>query len=172
MTAWAGIAIAITVGLASALQTAILGAMGRGRAPIEAAWVSLLGSIVGISLVMLFRATRGEAQAMPQPLDRPWPYVAACAVALVILVLSMRGLPWYFGLAGLGGVIYLATAALLVPRLGVAIFFGATTAGSVIGALVIDQIGAFGATPAPASVARVGGLALILVGVVVARLGR
>ncbi len=172
MTAWWGIAIAITVGLASALQTAMLGAMGRGRAPIEAAWVSLLGSIVGISLVMLVRATRGEAHAMPQPLDRPWPYAAALAVALAILVLSMRGLPWYFGLAGLGGVIYLATAALLVPRLGVAIFFGATTAGSVIGALVIDQLGAFGATPAPASVARVGGLGLILVGVVVARLGK
>ncbi len=172
MAAWTGIAIAISVGLASALQTAMLGAMGRGRAPIEAAWVSLLGSIVAISLVMLVRSTRGEADAMPAPLDRWWPYVATALTALAILALSLRGLPWYYGLAGLGGVLYLATAALLVPRLGVAIFFGATTAGSVLGALAIDQFGAFGAAPAPASLVRVGGLALILVGVVVARLGK
>lgn len=172
MTVWTGLLIALAVGLASALQTAMLGSMGRGRAPIEAAWVSLIGSIAGISLVMLVRALRGDALAQPPPFDRPAAYAAALALALAVLAISLRGLPWYYGLTGLGGVIYLATAALLVPRLGVAVFFGATTAGSVVGALAIDQFGAFGAAPIGLSLARVGGLALILVGVIVARLAR
>lgn len=171
MNAWTGIAIAVVVGLASALQTAMLGALGRGRAPAEAAWVSLLGSVVGISAVMLIRTVRGDS-LMPPPLDRAWPYLGVLFVGGVVLALSMRGVPWYLGVAGMGGVIFLATAAFLVPRLGVALFFGATTAGSVVGALLLDQMGAFGATPTPASVARVGGMALIMVGVVVARLAR
>ena len=172
MTAWTGILVAVAVGLAAAVQTSMLGAMGRGRAPAEAAWVSLFGSIVGISALMLLRFARGEAQAMPPPLDRPWPYLATLTLSLAVLALSLRGLPWYYGVAGLGGVLYLASAAYFVPTLGVAIFFGATTAGSVLGALVADQLGAFGAAPTAPSIARVGGLLLILVGVVVARLDR
>ena len=172
MSAWAGIIVAIAVGLAAAVQTAMLGAMGRDRAPAEAAWVSLLGSIVGISTVMLVRLARGEVQAMPAPLDRPWPYLATLTLALAVLALSLRGLPWYYGVAGLGGVLYLASAAYFVPTLGVAVFFGATTAGTVLGALVVDQLGAFGAAPTAPSVARFGGLLLIIVGVVVARLDK
>jgi transporter family-2 protein len=121
---------------------------------------------------MLVRIARGDTQVMPAPLDRPWPYAATLTLALVVLAVSLRGLPWYFGAAGLGGVIYLASAAYFVPTLGVAIFFGATTAGSVLGALVVDQFGAFGAAPTAPSIARVSGLALIVVGVVVARLGK
>ena len=172
MTAWVGIAIAMGVGLTAAVQTAMLGAMGRDRAAAEAAWVSLFGSIVGISAVMLVRLARGEVQGMPAPLDRPWLYATTLALALAVLALSLLGLPWYYGVAGLGGVIYLASAAYFVPTLGVAIFFGATTAGTVLGALIVDQLGAFGATPTTPSVARLAGLALVVLGVVVTRLGR
>ena len=169
MTARTGIFVALGVGLASAVQTAMLGALGRGRAPAEAAWISLFGSIVGISALMLIRAGRGETPTLHAPLDRTWMYVLILSLGLAVLGVSLRGVPWYLGVAGLGGVLYLATAALLVPRLGVALFFGATTAGSVIGALAVDHIGAFGAVPNPVSLARAGGLALILVGVVVVR---
>ena len=172
MSAWTGILVAIAVGLAAAVQTAMLGAMGRDRAAAEAAWVSLFGSIVGISVVMLVRLARGEVQGMPAPLDRPWLYAATLVLALGVLVLSLRGLPWYYGVAGLGGVIYLASAAYFVPTLGVAIFFGATTAGTVLGALIVDQLGAFGAAPTAPSSARFAGLALVVIGVVVTRLGR
>ncbi len=172
MNAWIGIAIALAVGLTSALQTSMLGALGRGRSPAEAAWISLLGSVAGISIVMLIRLLRGGASSLPAPLDRPAAFAIGAVVGLALLTLSLRGLPWYYGAAGLGGVIYLATAALLVPRLGVAVFFGATTAGSVLGALALDRLGAFGAPPLPLSVARVGGMALLLVGVVVTRLGK
>lgn len=172
MNAWIGIAIALAVGLTSALQTAMLGALGRGRAPAEAAWISLLGSVAGISTVLLIRLLRGGTASLPAPLDRPWAFAVGAAVGLAVLALSLRGLPWYYGAAGLGGVIFLATAALLVPRLGIAVFFGATTAGSVIGALALDRMGAFGAPPLPLSPARVGGMVLLLVGVVVARFGK
>ena len=64
MSAWAGIVVAIAVGLVAAVQTAMLGAMGRDRAPAEAAWVSLLGSIVGISTVLLIRLARGGVQGV------------------------------------------------------------------------------------------------------------
>jgi transporter family-2 protein len=169
MSAWSGILIALAVGLASAVQTAMLGSLGRSRAPVEAAWISLLGSVAGISALMLLRVARHEVATVLPPLDRLWVYAAMLATGLTVLTLSLRGLPWYLGVAGLGGVIYLASAALLVPRLGVALFFGATTAGSVLGALAVDHVGAFGAAPTPVSFARAGGLALILVGVVVVR---
>ena len=172
MNAWLGIAIALTVGLVSALQTSMLGALGRGRAPVEAAWISLLGSAAAISAVLLIRLLRGGTSSLPAPLDRPLTFAIGAAVGLALLTISLRGIPWYYGAAGLGGVIYLATAALLVPRLGVAVFFGATTAGSVLGALALDRLGAFGAPPLPLSITRVGGMALLLAGVVVTRLGK
>ncbi len=172
MSAWTGIIVAILIGLGSAVQTALLGAMGRGRGPTEAAWVSLLGSVVGIAIVILARQARGDSPSLPPPLDRPWAYAGVLAFTLVVLALSLRGLPYYYAITGFFGVAFIAGAAYLVPGLGVALFFGATTGGSVLGALVVDQLGAFGATPAPVSMARVGGLGLILVGVVVARLGK
>jgi transporter family-2 protein len=94
------------------------------------------------------------------------------AFSVGILALSLRGLPAYYATTGLFGVAFIASAAYLVPSLGVAVFFGAATAGSALGALFVDQAGAFGATPAPISAARVGGLALIVIGVVVLRLDR
>jgi transporter family-2 protein len=92
--------------------------------------------------------------------------------AALILAFSLRGLGPYYAITGLFGVAFIAGAAYLVPSLGVALFFGASTAGAVIGALAVDHIGAFGAAANPVSLARVGGLALILVGVVVVRAAR
>ncbi|MSP21643.1 MAG: hypothetical protein EXR66_01235 [Dehalococcoidia bacterium] len=169
MTAWIGIIAALAIGLGAAVQTAMLGSLGRGRGPTEAAWVSLLGSVVGISAIMLIRHFRGDPPALPSPLDRTWAVATVFLGAGLVLAISMRGLGPHYALTGLFGVAFLATAAALVPRLGVALFFGATTAGSVIGALAVDQFGAFGAVPNPVSLARASGLALILVGVVVAR---
>lgn len=169
MTAWVGIILAIAIGLGSAVQTAMLGALGRGRGPTEAAWVSLLGSVVGISLVMLARHLRGEAPSLPAPLDRSWAFAAVFAGTALIMALSLRGFGPYYALTGFFGVAFIAGAAYLVPSLGVALFFGATTAGAVVGALAVDHVGAFGAAPTPVSLARVGGLVLIVVGVVVVR---
>lgn len=172
MSQWTGLLVALTIGLGSAVQTSLLGAMGRGRGPTEAAWVSLLGSVVGISLVLLVRSSRGDTPALPSPLERPWAHGLALLLALGILAVSTRGLDPYYAITGFFGVAFIAGAAYLVPSLGVALFFGATTAGSVIGALAVDHLGAFGATPTPVSLARVSGLGLLLVGVVVVRIAK
>lgn len=169
MSTWGGILVALAIGLGSAVQTGMLGAMGRDRGPTEAAWVSLLGSIVGIAFILGFRAVRGDPPALPSPFDRVEAYLAVLVGAGAILTLALRNAEPYYAVTGLFGVAFIAGAALLVPSLGVALFFGAATAGSVVGALVVDHVGAFGATPHPVSLARLAGLGLLLVGVVVVR---
>ena len=64
---------------------------------------------------------------------------------------------------------FLILTGVLVPRLGLALFFAAVTLGTVSGALVMDDLGAFGATPQSVSLGRALGVGLVGVGTVIVR---
>jgi uncharacterized membrane protein YdcZ (DUF606 family) len=161
--------VAFAIGVGAALQTAMLGALGRTRGGTEAAWVSLLASILALALIFAVRSARGDTPALPTPFDRLPVQLALVAVAATLLALSIRGVAPYFAITGLFGVAFLVGAAYLVPSLGVALFFAAVTAGTVMGALAFDHLGAFGAEPQRVTVARAIGLAMLLAGVVIVR---
>lgn len=164
-----GIALAILLGGTSALQVALLGAMSRGRGPAEAAWVSLLGSVLSLALVLAVRATGGPPPALPPPFDRVLPFAAVALAAGSLLVLGLRGIAPGFAVTGMLATPYLLGASYLTPRLGIGLFLAAIIAGQLGGAVALDHVGAFGATPRPVDPLRLAGIALLLAGVALMR---
>ncbi|WP_432288138.1 DMT family transporter [Aminobacter sp. BA135] len=75
--------------------------------------------------------------------------------------------PWWIWIGGAAGVVYVTAALLLAPKMGAASFVVAVIGGQMVASLVIDHFGLMGFVQRPASVARVAGLVLIVIGLVV-----
>ncbi|MDQ3694300.1 MAG: DMT family transporter [Chloroflexota bacterium] len=164
-----GVLLAIMLGAGGALQVGLLGAMSRQRGAIESTWVSILGTVFALSLVLAIQAARGVALTLPSPFTS-WPTFGLLAmVSGILLGLAVAGLPIYFVVTGLLAAPYLIGASYLVPRLGVGLFLGSIIAGQLIGGLVIDHLGAFGTAARPIDLVKLGGVAALLLGVVLIR---
>ena len=74
--------------------------------------------------------------------------------------------PWMY-LGGLLGAFYVCASIVLTPRLGVATTIGLILAGQVIASMAIDHFGLFGAPAQPASIPRIMGALLVIVGVAI-----
>lgn len=74
--------------------------------------------------------------------------------------------PWMY-LGGLLGAFYVCASIVLTPRLGVATTIGLFLAGQVMASIVIDHFGLFGVPVQPASIPRILGTLLIIIGVAV-----
>lgn len=161
--------LTIVVGVGSATQLAMLGAMGRERGAYEATWISIVGTIAGLSIVVLARLLRNEAPNLPAPMDSAWPWLLVVVLCAIALSISMRGLPVYFVACGLFATAYLLSVGFAGPKLGIALFLGASTAGMLFGSAVYDHIGAFGTPVHETNVLRAAGIAVVFAGVVMVR---
>lgn len=162
---------ALAIGVGAAVQTSMIGAMGRQRGAVEASWLSLLATVTGIALILSIRSLRDDAATLPAPFDRGPVLLLVAAMTVGALLLSTRGLPAYYAGTGLFAIAFLIGAGSLGPKLGVALFLSATIGGQVVGALIIDQFGAFGAAAIPLTPARLGGVVMLLGGVLLVRFG-
>lgn len=162
--------LSLVVGVGAATQLAMLGAMGRERGPYEATWISLLGTIAGLAVVVTVRALRGDMPNLPAPLDTIWPFAVVAVICAVALTVSMRGLDPYLAVCGLFATAYLLSVGFAVPHIGAALFLGAATAGTLLGSAVYDHVGAFGNDVHEATLLRASGIGVILLGVVMVRL--
>ncbi|MFN8584367.1 MAG: DMT family transporter [Dehalococcoidia bacterium] len=169
MTQALPLALALMIGGGAAVQTAMLSSIGRQRGPAEAGWQSILATVVGVALILAVRSLRGDAPALPAPLDRAPVQLAVAAVAATGLVFTVRGLEPYYLIVGFFGLAFIVGAAALTPKLGIALFLSATIAGQLVGALVLDQIGAFGNPVHSLNLARAAGVGALLAGVVLVR---
>ena len=162
--------LSLVVGVGAATQLAMLGAMGRERGTYEATWISLLGTIAGLCVVVTVRAVRGDLPDLPAPLNSAWPFAVIAVGCAVALTISMRGLDPYLAACGLFATAYLLSVGFAVPNIGAALFLGAATAGTLLGSAVYDHIGAFGNETHEATLLRASGIGVILLGVVMVRL--
>lgn len=163
------IAFVIFLGVTQALQVALLGAMNRSRGPSEAAYLSIVGTVAGLSAVLALRGYAGARPALPAPFDQPIVPGIIAVVSGVLLVMVMQGLPGLYAVTGVLAVPYLVAASYLAPKLGVGLFLAALIAGQLGGGVVFDQIGAFGGAVRPVDAARLVGVAALLAGVVLVR---
>lgn len=120
-----------------------------------------------------------------QSLRSPWlgaffVFAVGLAAMAAVLVATRTGLPSPTRLAAVpplawaGGIIatvYILAVVLLVPRLGVGVVAVAIIAGQIVGALILDSQGAFGAPQVALSPARVAGGLAVLGGALLVRFG-
>jgi transporter family-2 protein len=137
---------ALVAGVGLAVQAGINSAMARHAARAEFAAIVNFG--VGlVALVAWAVASRMR-----------WPSAATLAEA-----------PAWAWAGGLIGAFYVTAAVLIVPRLGLALTLGLSVAGQLVGALLLDRIGAFGLAARPLTPSRVAGVALLVVALVLIR---
>lgn len=87
-------------------------------------------------------------------------------------VASVRLVPWWSRLGGLGGACLVAVAAAAVPVLGVALLTVGIVAGQVTGGLLVDAAGLGPGGPRPLTPPRLGGALLCLLAVALSAAGR
>jgi uncharacterized membrane protein YdcZ (DUF606 family) len=172
MTQLAYLVLALAVGFGSAVQIGMIGALGHQRGPTEAAWTSLLATIAGIALIFSIRTILQKPPDLPSPFSSSLLFLGIAAAMTIALFLSVRGVHTYLATSGLFGLIYLVSAGFLAPRVGLAVFSSVVTAGTLMGTVTLDQIGAFGANVHHLTVIRGLGIAALLLGVVLVRTGR
>lgn len=163
------IAITVFLGCTQALQVALLGAMNRARGPSEAAYISILGTLAGLSLALTVRSMLGSRPALPPPFDTPMTTGLVAIATAAFLVLVINGLPGLYAVTGVLAVPYLLAASYLAPKIGVGLFLGALITGQLAGGVLLDHLGAFGAAVRPVDAVRVLGIAALLAGVVLVR---
>jgi len=78
----------------------------------------------------------------------------------------MSAPPWMW-LGGLLGAVFVCASIVLIPRLGAATTVGLLLTGQVIASITIDNFGLFGVPVQPASIPRLLGAVLIIIGVVI-----
>lgn len=77
--------------------------------------------------------------------------------------------PWWAWVGGLIGAALVVTITALIPQIGAANTFALVIAGQTIVALIFDHYGILGVPQRTASLTRIGGVLLLIVGVICAR---
>ena len=131
--------LTLLVGAGTSVQSSVNSALGRVIGLAESTFVSLAGSVLLISLMMLFGFRSGNFA-------------------------QITTVPPYLVIGGIFGMAYLMTANYAVPLVGVAAFISTYVTGQLIMSVVLDQIGAFGHQPHPLDGMRVLGIVLLLIG--------
>jgi transporter family-2 protein len=162
-------ALALLMGVGFATQVTMLSAMGKLRGPLEATWLSLVGTVAGFTLIMALKAALGAVPVLPRPFARPLVFVVVAAFAVVGAVLLVKGIAPYFAFTGLLAIPLLVSASFLGPRIGVGLYLSSVIAGQLIGSAALDHIGAFGTTVHRIDAMRVAGIGALLIGVVLIR---
>lgn len=81
---------------------------------------------------------------------------------------TLSSVPWWVYLAGTAGAIFVGAGVVIAPVTGTLVFFACIIAGQLIGSALADQFGAFGLETRTISAWRVAGIAMVLVGALLA----
>jgi bacterial/archaeal transporter family-2 protein len=138
--------LVIGAGASLALQQVL---NARLRVTLGSPWWAGFASYLVGALLMLALATLA-----------PGPRLSLAAV-------SRTSLPVWSG--GVFGAIFITTAVLTVPRFGAATVLALVVVGQMIGSLTFDQFGLLGLPQQPASLVRLIGAGVLIVGVVMVR---
>jgi bacterial/archaeal transporter family-2 protein len=138
--------LAVVAGAMMPTQAAINNKLaGYVMSPISAAFISFLIGTVGLFVYML--ATGTPVGSLSNVKDAP-------------------PIAW---VGGLLGAFFVTCTIVLAPRIGVAMTFSLVVAGQMLITLVLDHFGFLGLPVKEVSLARIGGVLLIIVGVAIIR---
>ncbi len=80
---------------------------------------------------------------------------------------TIAGAPWWMWTGGLLGAFFVCASIILTPRLGAATTVGVFLTGQVVASIAIDHFGLLGVPVQSASLPRIGGALLIVLGVAI-----
>ncbi len=140
------VVLALAAGSALPVQAGVNAAIARYAGRAE--WAGFISFAVGVVGLALWLAAARLAPPSALALSRA---------------------PWWAWLGGLLGAFYVTAVVFLTPRLGVAATLGLAVAGQMFGALVLDQLSAFGLAYRPVTPTRLAGAALLVAAVVLIR---
>ncbi len=148
MASWGLLGVAVAVGAAVPLQSAINAQMGRvlGHPLYGALANTTVASLCLLALLPVFR--------MPAPAMRQ----AALG-------------PWWLWSGGFIGAAFVFGALFVAPRIGAAPFVAATIFGSVVASLLIDHFALLGFALQPISPTRLLAVAFVLAGLLLLQFG-
>lgn len=143
-------------------------------------FLGLMAFVAGCALSLQAAVNSGLARAIGSPLTAT--SISFCVGTIVLISSTLisrqpfptgemvRSLPPYYFLAGgILGSFFLFSAIFLTPRLGVAVVMSTAIAGQLIGAILLDNFGLLGVTVREATLGRVAGVIVMIVGVVMIR---
>jgi len=131
--------VAVVAGIAMAAQAQLMGHLDRSIGTIENVFLTYGSGAVVIGLILL--AIRGGNLG------------------------SWHIPPWYAYSAGLFGLVIVGCLGYATPRLGLAVTLTIAVAAQFITAAIVHQFGLLGADQQPMDLSRLGGMAVILIGV-------
>lgn len=109
--------------------------------------------------------------------------VATLTITVVLLVLlatrrtsrpnfgNLRIVPWWGWLGGACAAAYVVATFMLLPKIGAATTIALTVTGQQVASALVDHFGAFRMARRPMTAARLGGLALLVLGCLLVQLG-
>ena len=131
--------VALTGGVAAAMQRLLAGRMGRMLGDLESVFITYCGGAVVVILIAL--SARGGIN---------WE--------------SWRQLPWYVFLAGPLGLIIVGSYSFTVPRIGMVTATILFVVGALILGAIMDHFGFFGTVRRTLDASRMFGMAVFLLG--------
>jgi transporter family-2 protein len=115
-------------------------------APVTVGAISFVVATAGMAIVLLFVVAKGRA---PRPQVRP-----------------LAGVPWWGWLGGICGAAYVTTVFTAIPAIGAAAVVGLTVTGQQVASVFFDRWGLMRMPAKPVTGARLFGVGLLLIGVV------
>ena len=131
--------------------------------PFQLAFNGQLGTALKsayLGAFFVFLVGLGTLAALLVAMRADWPGIS-----------DLAEVPWTAWLGGLIATAYIVAVVFLVPRLGLGSTAVLIIAGQLVVALALDQLGAFGAAPIPATFVRLVGAGLVLLGAAAVKFG-
>ncbi|MCX7308325.1 MAG: DMT family transporter [Afipia sp.] len=139
----------------------------------------IVAMIAGVSIVTQQALNNNLRFALDSPV---WPGFISYFVGLMSMVVFaivmreplpsigvMTRVPWWAWSGGFFGVVFIAIAIFLVPKLGAATFIALFVAGQLLASLAFDHFGWLGLDVRPIDATKLFGAALLVAGVVLIR---
>lgn len=145
---WVGIFGAICVGILTAVQARINGALGVALG--DGLLAGLISMILGVSIMIVLSIVVPNGRSGARELYRG---------------LRDRNIPWWMIIGGIAGALTVATQGLTAAVIGVALFSVGVVAGQTVNGLVLDRVGFGPAGVVAITPGRLAGAALALVAV-------
>jgi transporter family-2 protein len=145
---WILVPLALIAGLAVPIQFAANARMGQAAGgPVTGATISFfLGTAVLLLVVVgILLVGRGESPTVP----------------------SATEIPWWAWAGGFLGAFYVSMSIILTPRLGASTTIGFIIGGQMIASIVLDHFGLLNLPTSPASLPKLGGAALVIIGAII-----